>query len=160
MNVPELLQAYAQLPPHNGISLPPMRSGTLVARSAQAATKEQAWEALAAFRPAQGWIGYQSRVAAFTRSDPPPPDDETGCILCAECVDFGGQSLHIRQDGKGAWIIVRFFHLEGSEHLVDEVSLVATRAELGNLVYRRYWQIDARCAVSQIATCFCGFARE
>ena len=159
MNIADLLHAYAQMPAHNNIALPAMRSGKLIART-KPAKMEQVWDEIAAFRPVQGWLCYQSRVAVFTDGNPARPDEQTGCILYGECVDANGQSLHIRQDGNGEWVVVNFSYQDGAEHLVDEVSLIAARNELGSLKYRRYWQLDPEYGVRQIAACFTGFVKE
>jgi len=133
------------------------------------------WKRIEKFQPVEGWLGFQSRNYAFTRGEglPEPDPEEDGELLSAECVNGDGHSLHLRQDGRGAWIATTYIPGSGDAYLCDIVLPVVaappqgdaaaneSRSKtLGRLRYRRYWHIDPEHGTRPVAACFIGFGKE
>jgi hypothetical protein len=118
---------------------------------------------VADFAPDSGWLCFQSEVLRIHDGQLPGPDEDRGLPLSGELVNGAGESLHLRQNGRGGWIVTRFTPEQGKEYLVDDCSLIAhesnpeRRRDPGQLCYRRYWCLDPHHGVRQAAARFIGF---
>jgi hypothetical protein len=130
-------------------------------------------------QPQQGWLVFQSKSIAFT--DPANIKDALsknkphGYLLYGEFIQDENNSIHIRQDGSGGWIVTRYTEDSGEiEAFVETVKLISIHhgdknPEFTRLKYRVYWQLEepkeeelkegdlsGRC-FRQVAARFCGF---
>lgn len=118
---------------------------------------------IADFAPDRGWVCYQSEVATVQDGQLPRSDSKRGLLLSGELVNLANESLHIRQDGQGGWVVTRFIPDQGEEYLVDDYSLIVherdpeRRANPGRAYYRRYWRPDPQHGIRQAAARFIGF---
>lgn len=161
MDAKILLDLYCKVRKQH--ALPEMEAMTvtlLPPKSVRLKSAQTAWDKLNNFKPTQGWIGFQSVNASFTDGKVTPMDGKSGALLAAEAVNAKGQSLHIRYDGAGDWIVTQYEIADGGEHLADRVTHIAHNNELGKLRYRRVWRIDAEHGAAPFAACFIGFGEE
>lgn len=156
MKATELLALYSQIP-----GLPLMQLYSLSITSERFDAADKAYAQLANFQSVQGWAGFQSANRIFADGIIPVMDGETGQLLAAEAVHASGDSLHIRFDGAGKWIVTRYATVEGNDYLADSVEHIA-RADtnLGKLRYRRFWHIGQEHGYEPFAACFIGFEKE
>lgn len=145
----ELINTYRSL--QSKVQLPPMNSGAPRLEKQKVIDDPAAiWEAFTLFKPTQGWLQFQSHQTHFI-DGPPEPQTHWGLLLNAEAVDEQGQSLVLRQNGKGGWILSVYRHDEHGDGLWDEVCHRLHGAD-GQLRYRRYWKKEAnRGAVQRLA---------
>ena len=174
MTLEGLLGVYDQfrdLRDRDGDLLPRMRIESLQVRPARvralpsepSAGASELAQLIADFAPDSGWLCFQSEVMQVRGAVLPEPDRARGLLLSGELVDADGESLHIRQDGRGGWIATRFTPGVGERYLVDEHRLVVfepdpdRRDRPGWLRYLRYWRLDPDHGIRQAAARFIGF---
>lgn len=164
MNTQELLTAYHKVVDRQRTRagtdrLPRMEAGEVEIMTELVADHDEVVRQLKVFAPSCGWIGFQSKNSVFTNGVVTVPDeDDTGLLLSAECYNtVENESLHIRQDGAGGWLLIRVEMRAGNSAFFDTVALVAADKELRWLRYRRYWHIDAEHGAEPFAACFIGF---
>lgn len=147
-------------------------------------TPEKVLEMVKNFAPEQGWLCFQSNVEYFCQQDfcehKSLPD--SGLLLYGEVVNAQGQSLHIREDGEGGWILTEFEETEGDDFLVEERTflgekqlflkkteeqqflgekqLFLEKTDVPKLLYRVYWQYDEKHGYRQFSACFKGFLQS
>lgn len=117
---------------------------------------------LRTFAPDQGWLCFQSRVDRFLPGEDLP---DQGILLNGEVTAPSGESLHIRQDGDGSWVLTRFVEQapdeRGATHLVEEVTFLgeplARFEPTQDLCYRRYWGYDPDFGYRPVLARFVGF---
>ena len=117
---------------------------------------------LRAFAPKQGWLCFQSRIERFLPGEDLP---DHGILLYGEVVSLADQSLHIRQNGGGGWILTRFVEQALDEreatHLVEEITFLGETLERfgppKDLRYRRYWGHDPDFGYRPLLARFAGF---
>lgn len=121
-------------------------------------TAEQVETKLKAFNPIQGWLCFQSEVKYFCQGQPMP---YSGILLYGEVVNADGQSLHIRENGQGGWILTTFTETEGENYLVETKTFLGEK-ELApeKLYYRVYWKYDEKSGYQQFAARFIGFEKQ
>ncbi len=163
MNATELCAAYAEVAQKHG--LPPMVPAALQVEIHDLADPEAAWEALAERKPVEGWLLFQSHVAAFLAEVLPEPDPDWGYLLAAEVLDAQGRSIHIRQSGTGGLRLTIATPVEEAADaedvfLTDRVRHLATNKAPGPLCHRRYWRVDSAMGVVPVFAAFQGFARQ
>jgi hypothetical protein len=123
---------------------------------------------IANFAPVEGWLCYQSAVIEVRDGAVPKPGDGRGLILSGELINAAWESLHIRQNGRGGWLLTRFTPDRGETYLADEHRFVVHAPTQGYtsapryLRYRRFWtlgkdQRNTRQGIRQHAACFIGF---
>lgn len=109
-----------------------------------------------------GWLYFQHTLW-HSKSDislPTQFDKEAGYLLYGELVSEDNQnSLHIRQDGQGGWIVTEFSEIDGGKtHLVETIRLLGEFEKVGDLKYRVYWSFDSENNMyRQTAARFYGF---
>jgi len=110
------------------------------------------------FLPEQGWLCFQNKVEYFLQDEIIP---YAGILLYGEVVKLAQkESLHIREDGQGGWILTEFAETEGNDYLVETKTFLGEGKKLTpeKLYYRVYWQYDERHGYRQVAARFNGFA--
>ena len=146
----QLINAWQQI--QEKAQLPPMNIGAARLQKQEIIDDlEAVWAAFEQCNPAQGWLQFQSHQMHFMDSLP-EPKTEWGLLLNAEAVDGQGQSLVLRQNGKGGWILSAYRHDEHGDGLWDEVSH-RLHGINGQLRYRRYWKKEANRGVVQHLAC-------
>lgn len=190
MSPQELLTRYRALP--GTLELPAMGIARLAIGTHTLREPDAVVEALAQLPPVAGWACLQSRVIhweAGTSGTAQPGSTATaadasdrargigerlrsaqtdggGLLLSAEAIDDNGHSLHVRQDGRGGWRVIRFTPDAGDTYLTDQIALLrhrndpGKRRNPGKLHYQRYWAVepDSAHGVRQLAARFIGFA--
>lgn len=113
-----------------------------------------------AFEPVEGWLCFQSEVKSFCQGETMP---YAGILLYGEVVNAKGESLHIREDGLGGWILTKLTEIdEGEQYLAETQKFLG----LGNkqapekLYYRVYWENDQEHGYRQFVARFTGFEPE
>ncbi len=136
----KLAEAYARVATRQG--LPAMQTATLAVETRDLADPAAAWDAFRDLAPTEGWVQFQSRVAAFAGRAVPPPEPDWGYLLAAEGVDDAGRSFALRQGPQGTCLLVIATpDAPGAEtFLIDEVTHLGTSTVPGPLRYRRYWR--------------------
>lgn len=156
MNATELLALYSKVP-----DLPPMQLYSLSITPERINSVVKVYEQLVDFQSTQGWTGFRSANHFFTDGQILVMDGETGPLLAAEAVNANGDSLHIRYDGAGKWIVTRYATVKGNDFLADSVEHIARiDTKLGKLRYRRFWRIGQKHGAEPFAACFIGFKKE
>lgn len=123
-------------------------------------------EEIAHFAPDAGWLCYQSKVVEVKDGNLAGNQDGLGLILSGELTNAAGESLHIRQDGRGGWLVSRFTPDQGDCYLADIQRLIVHAPHQDQprraryLRYRRYWKQDEHHGVRQHAACFIGFSED
>lgn len=128
----------------------------LVKKSENYPTPQEIQEKVENFNPEQGWLCFQSKVEYFRKGKTMP---YSGILLYGEVINAQGQSLHIREDGQGGWILTSFEETEDNNYLVEDTEFLGEK-ELApkKLRYRVYWKYDERHGYRQVAARFNGFA--
>ena len=135
--------------------LPTLRPLAVTVESRRLSDPAAADEYIRAFGADQGWVCFQSRVRWFTPGDPFPQD---GTVLSAELAAGPEHSLHLRQDGAGGWLAVRFSTGTGEPFLAEQTRILSEPPELGALCYQVLWQHDPDRGYRAVAARFTGFA--
>lgn len=156
----EILAAYNKMPTDH--ALPVMQVARLKLVSDELDNPDAVWTRVRDFEPSAGWLCFQSVIKEVGDEGwLDPPDQESGSLLSTECFSqANGESLHVRQNGRGGWRLTRYMPGSGGEFLTDEVALLAHEPEETApryLHYRRYWDIDAETGASATAACFIGY---
>ena len=162
MNLDQLLPAYNQVAAEHG--LPKLQADHLDIATHELDDPDAVWQRLTAFAPDSGWLCFQSRVADIRPGhDLPRPSPDNGVLLSAECHNSrSGHSLHLRQNGRGGWLVSEFHPGSGEPCLSEEVQRVAHQAQDSDantprrLRYRRCWTLNGDGARQQAAY-FIGF---
>lgn len=169
MTIDELLTAYEHLRIDHGLPLMRSEQVEITPIPVQAdpldstAGADRLAGIISAFGPSEGWLCYQSAVLVFPPGGLPGPDSARGLLLSGELANADREGLHIRQDGRGGWIVTRFTPGQGGHYLVDDCSFVTHEPRPGDnkplrsLCYRRYWTTDEHHCIRQAAACFIGF---
>lgn len=97
---------------------------------------------IANFAPVEGWLCYQSAVIEVRDGAVPKPGDGRGLILSGELINAAWESLHIRQNGRGGWLLTRFTPDRGETYLADEHRFVVHAPTQG------YTSAPAICATA------------
>jgi hypothetical protein len=162
MTLDDLLRTYQALAAKNRLA--EMSIAALEADPADYDHPDAVYHHLQAFAPEQGWLCFQSVVAEFWRAaDLPSPSGQNGVILSGECVNTAGESLHVRQNGRGGWRVTCYRPHAGEKYLYDTVTLIAhepSAQQLHNpkrLRYHRYWKLEPNHGMRPFAACFIGF---
>lgn len=163
MNTAEILSAYSELASKNAKLFAPMESVWLRIET-QRHFREPAREALRAaiesFEFTDGWVCFTGKVEAYA-SFASLPRDMT--MLSAELRRGQTESLHVRQDGQGGWLLTRMTetsHSPGQQLLASDQQFISTRKELGPLRYRVYWRYDDGQGYRKYVARFVGFGRQ
>lgn len=150
MNTQDLLRLY------NKLDLPAMQMGQLTTKSERLSTADAAMAAISKFSPVAGWLGFQSATRVFRSTEPRPVfryTETTGVLLNAEVINTSGESLHLRYDSAGGWLITHFTYTAGGEYLTDTVKLAIHGSPGGFMYYRRFWNIDPQHGPLPFAAC-------
>lgn len=172
MNPTELLAAYSDvarkhdLPSMERAAVSVALRATLAPGPAQGG-EEDAWTFLRGLAPREGWLQFQSHIAAFAGGELPEPAEDWGVLLAAEAVLPDGRSLTLRPDGRGALRATLIARASGEGAgdvpvavLADRVRHRATGRVPGadkTLCYTRYWQTDPERGLVPVLTTFEGF---
>lgn len=159
MDAKQILNEYEKVKQVVDIfNLPPLTLHRYSVKPARLITdKSKLYEQLKAFAPVSGWLGYQSGNHHFDH-EPFEPKKNYGVLMNAE-VWNGSDSLHVRYNGRGGWIVTTFLNDEsGDEYLVDDISHIASfnKKQQATLNYRRFWQKEA-LGINPKFACFVGF---
>lgn len=108
------------------------------------------------FAPDEGWLGCQSHnILCKAGVLPLPPASR---IIDGELYARNrDESLHLRHNGQGAWLLTRYTTGGGESGISDTVSLLGANQEAGTLTYQRLWRHDPRHGLHQFAARFTGF---
>jgi len=108
------------------------------------------------FAPDEGWLGCQSHNILCQAGELtlPPASRIIDGELYARARD---ESLHLRHDGQGGWLLTRYTVGGGKSGLSDTVTLLGANREVGTLTYQRLWCHDPRHGLHQFAARFTGF---
>jgi hypothetical protein len=107
--------------------------------------------------PVAGWIGYQSGNQHFNKQ-PLAIKTDYGVLLNAEMTNGHGASLHVRNNGRGGWIVTHYHYKAGSEYLADRVEHIASHDALGKVKYLRFWQqTENGLGLNPVFACFTSF---
>ncbi|WP_058556337.1 hypothetical protein [Thiohalocapsa sp. ML1] len=159
-----LLELYRKVAASQQAKLPPMEPRTYdlaIPEAPPLNSAEAARARLVAFKPSQGWVGFQSANRVIDERGVPDMDDQTGWLLAAEACNTDGASMHIRYDGAGGWQVTEYRQSVGGPYLSDIVTQVAHKVSLGAyLRYRRFWRIDPMHGAQIHAACFIGFGDD
>ncbi len=156
----ELSRAYARVAGRH--DLPSLTPAGCDIQTRELGDPDSAFSELRRQAPREGWLQFQSQVAAFSAGELPQPAPDWGVLLAAEAVDANGRSTHLRQSGAGNWLLVHCSpkaDAPGTNGLVltDEVRLLATDKAPGPLLYRRYWRLDPETGATPAFAAFIGF---
>ncbi|MDM8559772.1 hypothetical protein [Candidatus Parabeggiatoa sp. HSG14] len=114
-----------------------------------------------AFKPMQGWLCFQSGVEYFCKNCKEKTMPYSGILLYGEVVNAEGESLHIRENGQGGWILTIFTETEGNKYLVETKEFLGEKKLAPEkLYYHVYWQYDEKHGYHQFAARFTGFKKE
>lgn len=155
MNAQELLTLYQTMSMHH--SLPAMEPKTWDLRCdiENLDTAAAVMELVKKFNPTTGWLGFQSTTKIFkTNKELPVMNETTGTLLNAEMANALGQSLHVRYDSAGNWIITKFTPTIGSNYLVDNVKFIIHHLPDNVFMFKRYWRLDAEQGIVPDTACF------
>ena len=117
-------------------------------------------DAIQHFGAARGWLGYQSGNQHLSSLDKVVLKDSYGALLNAELTNDQGQSLHIRYNGQGGWIVTSYEYDSGDQYIADRVSYVSSFDDKIKLSYLRFWKVNnngASLGVNPVFACFTGF---
>ena len=168
MNIADVLDDYKKIAlamsaaqAEAGHQLPALES-PLYGVNAQFETKSDHAElsvTIEGFGAAMGWLGYQSGNQHQLSLDKVVLDKSYGTLLNAELTNDQGQSLHIRYNGQGGWVVTRYEYSVGDQYIADRVSFVSSFDDKVKLHYLRFWQADdsAGLGVNPVFACFTGF---
>ena len=164
MTPKDLLAAYTKMARRHHLS--PMKRTVLKVESSTIGDPQTAWQELQRLAPLEGWVQFQSHLAAFGSGELPDAHADWGLLLAAEGIDSQGRSIHLRQDGAGGLKLVIAASQPigagamGQEtYFADRVSHLATDKALGERVcYRRYWRLDSDLGAIPVFAAFQGFA--
>ncbi len=123
-------------------------------------TSEEVEAQVKFFEPTQGWLCFQSEVKYFCKENfcKEKTMPYSGILLYGEVVNAAGKSLHIREDGQGAWILTTFTETEGDKYLVETKQFLGEKnLAPDRLYYHVYWQHDKKHGYHQFAARFTGF---
>lgn len=162
MTLEDILIAYSLLKEEH--NLPEMEVSKMTATTKKFDGHIELQNHLSDFEPESGWLCFQSLVCDIVRGEPlRKPDTNTGVLLCGESVNEKGESLHLRQDGRGGWLATLFQPRLGMLFLADQVEFIAHGSVKGNidrrLRYKRYWAIQEGRGLRQHAACFIGYSK-
>jgi hypothetical protein len=112
-------------------------------------------DAVLKFDATEGWLCFQSDVRYFQNKEIEYTQDDV--LLYGELAKSGA-SLHIREDGKGAWILTQLTDQAGGDYLMEEKSFLGEKGHAPNkLYYRVYWENQKGQGFHRIAARFIGF---
>lgn len=142
-----------------------VKSTTFPAADGQQTLKQ----AIHDFKPVQGWLCIQSNVLFFHESKKFVLPE--GVLLNGEAVNENGESLHIREDGKGGWLLTSFREVDPEEEeeccrcMVEDFAFLGTShakdpKDYPQITYRRYWNYDEDFGCRQFSARFTGFQQE
>jgi len=124
-------------------------------------TSEEVEAKVKAFEPIQGWLCFQSEIKYFCKNCKEQTMPYTGILLYGEVVNAAGESLHIREDGQGGWILTILTETKGEQYLVETKEFLGEKKLAPEkLYYRVYWQYDEEQGYHQFAARFIGFKKE
>lgn len=121
--------------------------------------------AISNFGGTTGWLGYQSGNEYFETCNEILMSDRYGVLLNAEMANESNESLHIRYNGDGGWIVTTFNYSgedsgKGDWYLADSLGYVSSFNDGLKLQYKRFWaQGDGSktTGVNPEFACFTGF---
>ena len=167
MKTAEILESYQKVAEetqaHTGTGLPKLQP------SAYSLTKPQAkncaspvlvWAEIESFGQASGWLGYQSGNQYALELTTLQPKKEYGILLNAELANDKGQSLHIRYNSHGGWVVTTYRYEAGDEYIADEVTYFSSFDDGKKLKYLRFWKADdasSSLGINPVFACFTGF---
>ncbi len=123
-------------------------------------TFEEVKAKVKAFEPKQGWLCFQDKVEYFCRNCEKKEMPYSSILLYGEVINVDGKSLHIREDGRGGWILTYFTETEGEQYLVETKEFLGEKKLAPDkLYYRVYWQHDKEHGYHQFAARFIGFEK-
>lgn len=134
-------------------------------------TPQAVIQAVMDFAPSQGWLCFQSQLLVLDRTeDLERRAPHAGAILSGELIRGADHSLHIRQNGRGGWILLYIDEGEGDqEGLVHNARLLGNQhypatvgesSRPGVLCYRVYWKHDPEQGWCQALSRLCGMYRD
>ncbi len=155
----ELLEALSKLKPAKELEKlrqKPLKPCNLTLISESAQTPQAVREKLMRFKPEQGWLCFQDQVEYFRKGESVP---DFGIVFYGEVVNTQGQSLHIRENGQGGWVLTTYTeNLEGDQYLVENAAFLGEKHFApAQLFYRVYWQHDEQQGYRQFAARFMRF---
>lgn len=167
MNTAELLKSYQKVSEATklttGEALPALESEGYELTCAEpvvCTSEQQLWSAIGAFGQACGWLAYQSGNQHQLDITIITAKQEYGSLLNAELYNGKDQSMHIRYNGHGGWVVTTYTYKSGGDYVVDEVSYVSSFENKKTLNYLRFWKDGGdknMLGVNPVFACFTGF---
>lgn len=151
--IKELLAGYEELREQGQLALPALKR-VFVLVEHQALTAANVETEVPKLEAAQGWLRRQSH-AYRTKPGQTTEAQDAGMPLSGEWVLSDTESKHLRQDGKGGWLLYRYRQFEALDEVQEAKKQGGGRGEIhdclaektallasdrgGNLAYHVYW---------------------
>lgn len=137
------IELYQKIKASVGAKWMPDLSSESVSIETDNVTQQRVWHRVAEFAPVSGWIQTLDRTGLLKDFDITTELSNPQAILCAELINGGGQSLHIRQKNRKELQLLTFRAGEGEEFFyTDAQHQIKSKGQKGTATYRLYWSMD------------------